>query len=294
MLALQPKSKNRFSIIARLHLILWTAWGVSTAIRLLIFDMTIQVNVEYRIMYSLTLISLTFFGIYNYAERINEFVEREQMMNIKTESHLKNFEQLSTHIYEVNSLKHDIKNHLTALYILINDNRFVEAQNYLDKYTDEVEDITEAVYHRNYLINAIIHDLYKRANGLNIKVILNLSASPNTISEPDLVSLLTNIIDNALEACAKIKDENKRVINLSITRRDPYLAIICENSNPGVLVSDPDQTGEAAIITSKNRKGHGYGLHTVKRITSVYDGIMDINYNEDLFTITVALKDEVR
>jgi len=293
MLALQPKSKSHFSAIARIHIIFWTAWGLSAAVRLLIFNMTLQVNVEYRLMYSFTLISLTFFGIYNYAARIKDLQEREQLMKVKTESLIQNYEQVNTHIHEVNSLKHDIKNHLTALHMLLKDNRYDEAQNYLEKYAYEVDGVTEAVYHSNYLINAMMHDFMRKAKAMNVKTTLNLKASPQNISEPDLVSLLTNITENAFEACEKLPEGRERFINLSMTRREPYLAIVCENSNPGGITTDSDEEADGKITTSKHQVGHGYGLQTIQRITSSYDGMMEVTYDDEKFKITVALKDNL-
>jgi len=292
MMALQPKEKNQFSLIARLHLVLWTAWGISAAIRLLVFDMTLQVNVEYRIMYSFTLISLTFFGIYTYGERITKFQEREHIMSIKTESLMHSYEQVNTHLHEVNSLKHDIRNHLTALHLLLKDDRFTEAKNYLEKYAEEVGDVSGSTFHSNYLINAIVHDMMQRAKDLDIKTVLNLKASPNAVSEHDIVSLLTNIINNALEACEKMPKGHSRFISLSITRRDPYLAIVCENSNPGEISTDLDGDAGTRINTSKHEKGHGYGLQTIQRIAAAYGGMMEVTYDDELFSITVALKDE--
>jgi len=292
MLALQPKEKNSFSTIARFHLALWTAWGLSAAVRLLIFDLTIQVNVEYRIMYSLTLMSLTFFGIYAYAGRIKDLQERERIMSVKTGSLMTNYEQVNAHIHEVNSLKHDMKHHLTALHVLLKDNRYDEARSYLEKYVYEVGEVTEAFYHQNYLINAMVYDLVRRAKAIGVKTELSLKASPVYISEPDIVSLFSNIIDNALEACAKIAGEREGFIRLSITKREPYLAIICKNSNPGGILISVDDNEENKIHTSKAIKGHGYGLQTIERIAASYGGMTEVVFDDESFTITVALKDK--
>jgi len=305
MLAVQPTSINGFAFIARIHIALWAAWGLSAAVRLLIMDINVEVNVEYRVMYGLALITLTLYGIYIYATRINELQEREHIMNIRTESLIQNYEQVSAHIHEVNSLKHDIRNHLTAMHLLIKDKRYDEAESYLEKYTIEVGDISQAVYHSNYLINAMMHDLVRRAEALNIKTTLNLNASPFNISDPDLVSLLTNIIENAIEACERLPDIHKRFINLSFTRREPYLAIVCENSNPGVTSTDTEEEpgdssaslykdksiNTASLFSSKRGKGYGYGLQTIERISTAYNGMTEVKYNEKTFIITVALKD---
>ena len=289
MLALQPIVKNRFVIIARIHMVLWAAWGLFAALRLLVFDVNVYINVEYRLVYGFTLISLTFFGIFIFARNFNDLQKREYAMSIKTESLLQNYEQLNTHFHEVNRLKHDMKNHLSMLNIFLKDNRLKEAQRYLDKYADEVGEITEAAFHENYIINAVAHDLSHRGQIIGANVELNLKASPRNISEPDLISLLTNIIDNALEACTGMPPEMERLIRLSVTRREPYLAIVCENNYHGRI--DKVLNGEG-IRSNKNEIGHGYGLNTIERISGVYDGMVELSYDENLFTITVALKDK--
>lgn len=202
---------------------------------------------------------------------------------------MQNYEQLNTHFHEINRLKHDMRNHLSMLQVFLKDGRFKEAQSYLEKYTDEVGEITEAAFHENYIINAVAHDLLRRGQIIETKVELNLKASPHNISEPDLISLLTNITDNSLEACAKIPPGVERLIRLSVTRREPYLAIVCENSYPGGIDTGVKGTG---IRSSKNKNGHGYGLKTIERIAVVYNGMVEFTCDESMFTITVALKDK--
>jgi hypothetical protein len=200
---------------------------------------------------------------------------------------LNNYQTLESHFTQIAQMKHDMRNHLSMLRVFLKDNRNEEAKSYLEKYADEVDEITEAVCHENYLINAVAHDLLLRAKSLGVETVLDLKASPLFISEPDLISLLTNITNNALEACAKLPEERERLIKLSIARREPYLVIVCENSNPGGTVSHGNE-----ILTSKTEAGHGYGLNTIKRIAASYGGMTEISYDETIFTITVALKDK--
>jgi len=46
------------------------------------------------------------------------------------------------------------------------------------------------------------------------------------------------------------------------------------------------------INTSKTKGNHGYGLKIIERIAAFYDGMTDVAYDENTFTITVALKDK--
>jgi len=291
MLAMQPASKNQFAVPARIYLALWTIWGISAAVRLLVINMPVQVNVEYRLIYSFTLLTLTFFGIYIYAGRIKTLEKNEFIINMKAENLLHNYDRITNHLKEVNSLKHDMKNHMTALNILLKGHRYTEAEEYLKKYADEVGEVTEAMYHQNYLINTVAHDLVNKSKVMGFKAELNLNANVNSMSEPDLISLLSNITDNALEACEKIPNERNRFIKLTLTRRNPYLAIICENSNPGDMIINTDNESNNIFLSGKNDIEHGYGLQNIKKIAASYDGMTDIHYDDKTFTITVALKD---
>jgi sensor histidine kinase regulating citrate/malate metabolism len=212
-----------------------------------------------------------------------------RIQEMKAEHLLQNYEQINTHFHEINRLKHDMRNHLSMLSVFLKDNRIEEAKYYLEKYSDEIGEITEAIFHENYIINAVAHDLSRRGKTIGARVEMNLKASPQRISEPDLISLLTNITDNALEACTKVPQEMMRYIQLSVTRREPYLAIFCENSCQGEI--DADKNGDW-IHSSKSETDHGYGLRTIERIAAVYDGMVEFSRDENIFTITVALKDK--
>ena len=291
ILAIQPSDKNRYSVIAQIQLALWMLWSLTIAARLLVFDMNVFVNVEYRIMYGIALLYLTFYGVSMYAKRIKDLQLSESIMSLRVENLMLNFEQTNEYIHKVNSLKHDMKNHLVALRILMKDKKYDNAQNYLEKYVGEINEIAEAAYHSNYLINAVVHDLIHRAKSLGVKVKLNLKASPVSISEPDIIGLLTNITDNALEACAKLPKEQEGFISLSVTRREPYFAVACENSNPGCITTGTANEEGREILTSKAKSGHGYGIKIIERIAASYDGMVEVSYNDEVFTITAILKD---
>jgi len=286
LLALQPKTQNRYSIIARIHLLAFFLWGLTAAIRLGVLGELVYVNVEFMLMYSFVLLTLTLTGAAGYARRMKELQEREYTLGVITENQQQTYLQMKNHIDEVNGLKHEIKNHIATLQIYFKDELYKDAEAYLEKYAGEAIPIIETVYHENSMINASVHKLTQKAKEHGIKVKLNLAATPRKISDHDFYSLLINIIDNALESCIAMSDDSKTFINLAFTRHEPYLNIRCENSMEGEL-----QHIDGRIKTSKSGSGHGYGLLTIERIVDTYDGFMDAIGNEGVFTIAVALRD---
>jgi|GEM_PF-2362053 len=210
-----------------------------------------------------------------------------QTLSLQKKLAQEGYEQVKNHLNQVGGLKHEIKNHIAALHLLIKGGQYREAESYLEKYAAHAVPIAETVYHENFLINAAVNNLIQKADEYGVTVELNLKTAPISIADHDFYSLLANMLENALEACAGVPEGGERFIRLSIISREPYLNIRCENSRSGEII---DTGGE--IRSSKAESGHGYGLWTIRRIVDAYDGIMDIDCGENTFTLTAALKDQ--
>lgn len=242
---------------------------------------------SYRDTYFLLVL---FVMLYNVQQLFNQYyrkIRESELLTLQNRTAIENYEQIKAHLNQVGSLRHEMKNHLGAMQTFIKNGRWNEAAAYLERYAAQTEPVIDAVYHDNLLINTVVSKLVYMAKEQDIQVELDLRTEPRGIADPDLFSLLANVSDNALEACLSMPGSENRFIRLTISRREPYLNIICENSRAGEIIQLDGQ-----LHTTKQDSGHGYGLETIKRITNDYAGIMDTDYNENTFTIMIALKDQ--
>jgi len=198
------------------------------------------------------------------------------------------YENIKLHLHQVGELKHEMAKHLVAVRTYLKDGRYNEAEQYLSEVGAKADIVTEAVHHNNFLINAVVHNLLFMAKERNIAVHLNLNAEPIDISDPDLYSLLNNILDNALEACEAVAESRERFIRFSLSRQEPYFLITCTNSRKDAVLKSED----GGLETTKKETGHGYGMFIIERIADTYDGLVDTYYDEATFKIKVALKDK--
>ncbi|MDR1702107.1 MAG: GHKL domain-containing protein [Sporomusaceae bacterium] len=242
---------------------------------------------SYKDTYFLLILVVLVYNIQQFFRRYYRQRQERELLSLQIRLAEESYHNIKNHLQEVGSLKHEIRNHLAALETYLQDGRYEEAQAYLSQYARQTGTVAEAVFHDNFLLNAVVGNFMKTADKNGIKVKLNLQANPEHIAEPDLYSLLMNILENALEACASLSAPGEKFINLTISRRDPYLIIACENSKAGEIVSRDNN-----IQTQTPTGGHGYGLWTIGRIVDAYDGMMDIDYNENTFMITTAIKDK--
>ena len=105
------------------------------------------------------------------------------------------------------------------------------------------------------------------------------------IDPVDLCTILTNLLDNAIEACVKLPPETERKITLTIRRIHQFIIIQIANSSMTAPV-----TKNGIIVTSKkNQSNHGWGLQNVKAAVEKYQGVMDFDYSNSVFTMNVML-----
>lgn len=182
------------------------------------------------------------------------------------------------HLHEnIRHLKHDMKNHLMVIADYLNDGNFDSAKHYTSEILDKLNSVHSYIETGNSLLNHIVNEKLEcaRTRGICIKAeIENLSFS--RMGSLDFSSLLTNLLDNAIEAC---EVEDAPEIFLNITKRRGYHAVIVKNKiSHSVLKQNPD------LKTSKREKGeHGLGVPQIKAISKKYNGISDFYEEEGFF-----------
>ncbi len=240
----------------------------------------------YKDTYFLLLLCILVYNAWHFFSVYYQGLREREVLLLQNRLSTESYEQIKAHLHQIGGLKHEMKNHVAALQTYLASERYDEAKHYLERYAAQSEEVTGIVYHEHFLLNAMIGRLLHTAKEQHIKVELDLTPCPIRIADPDFYSLLSNLLDNALEACKKVPEGIPTLICLVISRREPYLHITCQNTYTGELF-----LSNGNIQSSKRETGHGYGLWTVKKITDSYDGLIDIEFDQTTFTVTIALKD---
>ncbi len=178
---------------------------------------------------------------------------------------------------------HDARKHLSAIQELNTDPRIDE---YVASLCGQLKQYSQSSHCGNKLLDVIINryhvdsDLHGISFDYDVKE-CNLLG----IDDMDLVAILSNLLDNAFTAAAQ--SDAKKVI-LSTTVRNSYNVILIKNS----CDEQPLSKGEKLLTTKEDKKIHGYGLKSVIKTVSKYNGDFYWTYssNEKLFTATVMLK----
>lgn len=174
------------------------------------------------------------------------------------------------------------------MQILLKNGDVCKAGEYLEKITEAVDEAGMQRYTENILVNAILNDEIKKAAACDIKTEADIVVPRElSLDDHDLCSLLYNMLDNAIDACARMPAGKKRWINFRIHKKGHFLIVLCRNSKSGSIV-----TGDGGYITTskKNRAGHGYGLPVMREICEKYHSVLLVEFYEDSFTVKTNLR----
>ena len=201
------------------------------------------------------------------------------MLNQKSQKKLledkeKEYEQLQI-------VRHDIKNYLGTTLGILQKGNTEEAIEYLNAVLkDKIEFISQVVDVGDATINAVINTKFTicRKKGISCETaFIGELKYKNSIN---LGIIMSNLLDNAMEACEKILEKEPRIV-ISCTSQKGYLDICIKNSiDSSVLSNNP-----ALKTTKMEKKLHGSGLKSVKQILKEEDGMMS-QYEKNGWFIT--------
>lgn len=220
-------------------------------------------------------------------EKIVAFLQESALEQLKLQKYEMNqnfYDELSEKTKQLSSLKHDFKNHLTIIHGWLGQRKYKEVDAYLGSIIDYVDSSSDVIITKNQTISSILQAKKAQCEKLGLKLEYELDFEEiYKISDMDLIILLGNILDNAIEAVEKIKDG--RNISLSIQQAKTFLVISCKNP----IFQKPIEK-DGVLLTSKTDKGiHGMGLSNVIDTCKKYNGECTYNYDDTMFYIELLV-----
>lgn len=176
----------------------------------------------------------------------------------------------------VRKLKHDMKNHMMVLASYLNSNDIEAAKSYTSEILDKLNAMHSYIETGNSLLNHILNEKLERARSLSISVQAEIETlSFSSMRSIDFSALLTNLLDNAIEAGQK---EEAPELRIRIAAERGYHTICVKNRiTNSVLATNPELSS-----TKEEKESHGLGISQIKEIVENYNGMYDF-YEEDGF-----------
>ncbi len=245
----------------------------------LLDDMTLFLASSMALIISLLSISL-FSTMSKYAEREYEAKRAEDLRIMEKQR----AEDLNATYTSLHSMRHDLKNHLSIVRNLIESGHKTEGIKYLEEIDSQIFSVFSS--------GCVALDSALTLKELRMRkerIIFNCklcSLDDIPISDYELCSIITNLLDNAIEVIQRFDTPPKDPqIDLFIRRVRNMLYIECRNPADPSTIHRQDDT----YRTSKSGSNHGIGIKNIQAIVSKSHGLSSFVCKDQVFTAFISL-----
>lgn len=202
-------------------------------------------------------------------EKQYELVEQQSRLQLEA------YQNLSEKYADSRKVIHDVKKHIASLEGLIKTDP-QEAIKYKSLMEEELNKLLPVFDFDDPILNVALNSKRLIAEKNGIKFTLDIRFSRLAfLTELDRTAIISNLLDNAFEACEELP-KDKRFVHFGIIRRNDILLIYTENSCGALKQSS------GTFLTTKD-KHTGLGLSIVRSAAEKYNGYLSVKTENDKF-----------
>lgn len=217
----------------------------------------------------------------------NEEVKTKLLLSEQREQlYEENVLQTNNQIEKIAKIKHDMKNNLMCIEKLIADEKIKEAQCLCSDVLSDLSSVYTPLNTENPLLNAIVNVELEKAMSNEISFVTKINDDLKELTDSsDIVSVIGNLCDNAIEYLISIPTESRKMF-LEISTHNRYYIITCKNRIINSVL------GENPLLQSQkdDLDFHGKGTEIIKNISKKYDGDVRIYEEDNFFCSSVILE----
>ena len=179
--------------------------------------------------------------------------------------------------------RHDYHNHLQTMKAYLSMNELNELDEYLFKVEKDLDAVDNLVRSGNVMMDAILNSKISIMRRHNIKVDFKaILPEYLKISDVDLCVMVSNLLENAIEACVQIPVDGRFIrIYAEVYGSQFYMSI--QNS------SKDNSDFNARNYISNKRGEHGFGMKRVQLLVDKYNGFLNLQNEPGIFASEITI-----
>ena len=177
--------------------------------------------------------------------------------------------------------RHDFLNHLQVVYSLIEMEEYQEANDYIEQVYGKITAVSKVMKTANPAVNALLQVKVAACEKAGVPVEVSITSKwetlENTIPDWEMCKVLSNLIDNAIDAMENVPAESRRLA-ISLGENVKQYTFRVENTGERI----PENIREHIFIPGFTTKGdgHGMGLHIVRKTLQDREGEISVTSDE--------------
>lgn len=212
--------------------------------------------------------------------KLLEKMIHKRVAALENEIMQKYYQEIENMYTRMRGWRHDYRHHIQTMKVHAARGEYGEIDKYLDMLDSDLTSVETIVRTGNRMADAILNSKLSLALEQNIQIKASAEIPVAlTISELDLCTIISNLVDNAIDACSRLPVE-QRLIRIYMEMKGNYLYFS--------IINTADGGKKKNFLTTKG-EGHGFGLHRVDAIVKKYGGYIKRASEDESFSTEVLL-----
>ena len=183
--------------------------------------------------------------------------------------------------------RHDFKNHTIVLCSMLEQGDMDGARHYFSGVASDISQSLPKFSTGNSIVNSLLHIKSADAAANNAEILFDGIIPTDGVEPKDMCVCVGNLLDNAIEACARLLDAEKKTIYVSsIIRNNTFLLTVQNPVNPRNTLNK-NQTPATA---KSDKRAHGIGLRNVRDVAKKYNGTLQHSAENGMFTAELFME----
>lgn len=244
------------------------------------------VNVYYVIAIGLIVLNMVVFHLINEILENSQRIREADILKQQSIGQLELYNSLRKNYDIQRKRTHEYKNQIMCIDSLLKKKKYDKLEEYINSIFNRLDGQLDMVDTNNEVVNAIINAKYYEALQNDVLFILKINdLSHIKVSDEDIVTILSNLLDNAIEAAGQC-DIDKRTVGIKLLYEDDVLSIAVSNS----YKTEPEIMEDGYMRTIKDDKEqHGLGIRNVVATLEKYNAEYIIDYKNGEFVFSIIM-----
>lgn len=223
---------------------------------------------------------------------INDIVKREKqlyesrILQLQAESQAEKYQSISENFYKQKKRTHEYKTQIECVKSLLKKKQYSKLEEYVKEICGALGRELDAIDTNNIIVNAILNTKYQEAEENKIVFVLKVNdLSGLKIEDKDIVTILSNLLNNAIEACKKCECD-RRIMKVKLVNEDGMIKIGVRNTFNGSILYENGEIRSTKLVRAEE---HGVGIKNIIEVIEKYDGSYVIKENNQEFYFSIII-----
>lgn len=253
-------------------------------------DIPKQANLLYLIAFGMLGMNVVVFYLIHDTIHRDMMLHENQIFQVQVKNQTDMYRSISENLDKQKRRTHEYKNQIVCIESLLTKKEYEQCENYIKNINNDLNKETDVINTNNVIVNAILNTKYQEMTDKGIVFAFRVNdLSQIGISDEDVVTILANLLNNAIEACEDCSD--KKIIKLKFVCEEDRVIISVKNTYGRPIQYENDE-----FVTSKsiNPEEHGIGIKNIVSVINRYNGSHAIKVMEDefFFSIVIPLREK--